>query len=103
MTAIPLRLAGMTVIPLRLAGGAFQLLAQNRCSLLSVRSALFATLALEQFAAYNAFSARKLPSSESSNVSLSELLRLAALFEPASDRILVRIRRWITSIGQTNK
>ena len=79
----------MSVIPLRLAGGAFavwfQLLAQDRCSLLSVRSALFAAFALDQFAAYDAFSARNLQPGESLDVFLSKLRRLAALFGGASD------------------
>ena len=83
----------MSVVPLRLAGGAFavwsQLPAQDRGSLLSVRSALFAAFALDQFAAYDAFSARKLQPGESPDVFLSELRRLAALFGGASDRILI--------------
>ena len=83
----------MSVIPLRLAGGAFavwsQLPAQDRCSLISVRSALFAAFALDQFAAYDAFSARRLQPGESSDVFLSELRRFAALFGGAFDQILM--------------
>ena len=83
----------MTVIPLRLAGGAFavwsQLQAGDRRSLIAVRSALFAAFALDQFAAYDAFSDRRLRPGESPDVYLSELRRLAALFGGVSDRTLL--------------
>ena len=83
----------MTVLPLRLAVGAFavwsQLPAQDRCSLIAVRSALYAAFALDQFAAYDAFSDRKLQHGESPDVYLSELRRLAALFGGVSDQTLM--------------
>ena len=83
----------MTVIPLRLAGGAFavwsQLQADDRRSLIAVRSALFAAFALDQFAAYDAFSDRRLRPGESPDVYLSELRRLAALFGGVPDRTLL--------------
>ena len=83
----------MSVIPLRLAKGAFavwsQLPAQDRCSLIAVRTALFSAFALDQFAAYEAFSGRRLHPGESPDVYLAELRRLAALFGGVSDQTLV--------------
>lgn len=83
----------MTVVPLRLAGGAFavwsQMPARDRSSILAVRSALFAAFALDQFAAYDAFSDRRLQPGESPDVYLSDLRRLAALFGGASDQTLL--------------
>ena len=76
--------AAETVIPLRLAGGAFhvwsQLPAASRCSLTAVRDALQAAFALDEYAAYEAFAARRLMPGESADVFLADLRRLAALF-----------------------
>ena len=83
----------MSVAPLRLAKGAFavwsQLPAGDRRSPIAVRSALFAAFALDQFAAYDAFSDRRLQPGESPDVYLSELRRLAALFGGVSDQTLL--------------
>ena len=83
----------MSVLALRLEKGAFavwsQLPARDRGSLLAVRTALFAAFALDQFAAYEAFSGRRLHPGESPDVYLSELRRLAALFGGVSDQTLV--------------
>ena len=65
----------MTVVPLRLSGGAFTVWAQlpmeKRNSLDDVRSALFAAFALDQYAAYEAFSVRRLRAGESADVPIS--------------------------------
>ena len=82
----------MSVIPLRLTGGAFavwsQLPAGDRCSLIAVRTALFAAFALDQFAAYDAFSSRRLKPGESPAVYLAELRRFATLFGGVPDQTL---------------
>ena len=82
----------MTVVPLRLSGGAFAVWAQlpleQRNSLDDVRSALFAAFALDQYAAYEAFSARRLKAGESADVYLADLRRLATLFGGVSERTL---------------
>ena len=82
----------VSVIPLRLAGGAFavwsQLPAGDRRSLIAVRTALFAAFALDQFAAYDAFSSRRLQPGESPDVYLAELRRLATLFGGVADQTL---------------
>ena len=82
----------MTVVPLRLTGGAFAVWAQlpsdRRTSLNEVRSALFAAFALDQYAAYEAFSARRLRAGESADVYLADLRRLATLFGGIPERAL---------------
>lgn len=84
--------AAETVIPLRLAGGAFhvwsQLPAASRCSLEAVRDALYAAFALDQYAAYEMFAARRLMPGESADVFLADLRRLAALFGGVPERAL---------------
>ena len=82
-----------TVLPLRLSGGAFsvwsQLPAGSRSSLTAVRGALYDAFALDQHAAYEAFSARRLQPGESADVFLADLRRLAELFGGLPDRALV--------------
>lgn len=81
-----------TVLPLRLSGGAFsvwsQLPASSRSSLTAVRGALYAAFALDQYAAYEAFSARRLQPGESADVFLADLRRLAELFGGLPNRAL---------------
>ena len=81
-----------SVLPLRLTGGAFavwsQLPAASRCSLTDVKEALYAAFALDQYAAYEAFTARRLQASESVDVFLADLRRLSTLFGGVSDRTL---------------
>lgn len=82
-----------TVLPLRLTGGAFaawsQLPADSRSSLTAVKGALYAAFALDQYAAYEAFTARRLQPSESADVFLADLRRLSALFGGIPERALV--------------
>ena len=56
--------AAEMVLPLRLSGGAFsvwsQLPVDSRCSLLAVRRDLYTAFALDKYAAYEAFSSRRL-------------------------------------------
>lgn len=84
--------AAESVIPLRLAGGAFHVWSQlpvaDRCSLEAVRSALYTAFALDQYAAYEMFSARRLMPGESADVFLADLRRLAALFGGLTERAL---------------
>jgi len=81
--------AAVTVLPLRLTGGAFavwsQLPAEERGSLDAVRTALFSAFALDQYAAYDAFSSRHLQPGESADVYLADLKRLATLFGGVPD------------------
>ena len=80
----------MSVLPLRLSGGAFavwsQLPTASRGSLEAVRGALFAAFALDEHAAYEAFSVRRLEPGESADVILADLRRLAALFGGMPER-----------------
>lgn len=82
----------VSVVPLRLSGGAFavwtQLPVEKRASLNEVRSALYAAFALDQYAAYEAFCARRLKAGESADVYLADLRRLAMLFGGVSERTL---------------
>lgn len=84
--------AAETVIPLRLTGGAFhvwsQLPAVSRCSLAALRDALHSAFALDQYAAYESYAARRLMPGESADVFLADLRRLAALFGGVPDRAL---------------
>lgn len=81
-----------SVLPLRLTGGAFavwsQLPLSSRGSLADVRDALYAAFALDQYAAYEAFTARRLRPSESADVFLADLRRLSALFGGIPERAL---------------
>ena len=81
-----------SVLPLRLTGGAFavwsQLPAASRCLLKDVKEALYAAFALDQYAAYEAFTARRLQANESVDVFLADLRRLSTLFGGVSDRTL---------------
>ena len=81
-----------TVLPLRLSGGAFAVWAQlppdSQSSLETVRAALYAAFALDEHAAYEAFSSRRLQPGESADVYLADLRRLAALFGGVPDRAL---------------
>lgn len=83
----------ISVLPLRLTGGAFsvwsQLPADSRSDSEKVRTALYAAFALDEHAAYEAFTSRRLRAGESADVFLAELRRLAALFGDVSDRTLV--------------
>lgn len=83
----------ISVLPLRLTGGAFavwsQLPAESRGSLEAVRDTLYAAFALDQFAAFDAFTSRRLRPGESPDVFLADLRRTAALFGGVSDRQLV--------------
>ena len=82
----------MSVLPLRLTGGAFavwaQLPVEKRKSLEHVRSALFSAFAMDQYAAYEAFSQRQLKLGESVDVYLADLRRLARLFGGIPERAL---------------
>ena len=84
--------AAESVLPLRLSGGAFavwsQLPAEQRSSLDAVKAALFAAFALDEHAAYDAFSSRRLQAGESADVYLADLRRLATLFGGVPDRTL---------------
>lgn len=84
--------AAEAIIPLRLAGGAFhvwaQLPAADRCSLEAVRSTLYSAFALDQYAAYETFAARRLLPGEAADVFLADLRRLATLFGGLPDRAL---------------
>lgn len=79
-----------SILPLRLTGGAFavwsQLPAGQRCSAEVVRDALYAAFALDEHAAYEAFTSRRLQSGESADVFLADLRRLATLFGGMSER-----------------
>lgn len=81
-----------TVLPLRLTGGAFavwsQMPAASRDSVEDVKETLFNAFALDQYAAYEAFSARRLQANESVDVFLADLRRLSTLFGTVSDRTL---------------
>lgn len=81
-----------SVLPLRLTGGAFavwsQLSDSSRRSLTAVRDALYEAFALDQYAAYDAFSTRRLRLGESADVFLADLRRLAVLFGGIPDRAL---------------
>ena len=80
----------MSVLPLRLNRGAFVVWSQLpdavRNSLEAVRDALFAAFALDEHAAYEAFSARRLRPGEAADVFLADLRRLAALFGGMPER-----------------
>ena len=82
----------MSVLPLRLTGGAFAVWAQlpldKRASLEHVRATLFAAFAMDQYAAYEAFSRRQLMVGESVDVYLADLRRLARLFGGIPERAL---------------
>ena len=84
--------AAAAVIPLRLAGGAFHVWSQlsetDRCSLEVVRGALYSAFALDQYAAYETFAARRLMPGEAADVFLADLRRLAALFGGLTERAL---------------
>lgn len=81
-----------SVLPLRLTGGAFAVWSQlpdpSRSSPTAVRDALYAAFALDQYAAYEAFAARRLRPSESADVYLADLRRLSALFGGIPERAL---------------
>ena len=81
-----------SVLPLRLTGGAFAVWTQlpdaSRCSPTAIRDALYTAFALDQYAAYEAFAARRLRSSESADVYLADLRRLSALFGGIPERAL---------------
>ena len=82
----------MSVLPLRLSGGAFAVWSQlsdaTRGSLDAVRGALFAAFALDEHAAYEALSERRLRPGEAVDVFLADLRRLAALFGGIPERAL---------------
>lgn len=80
------------VIPLRLTGGAFAVWAQlpdeSRGCLQAIRAALFEAFALDQYAAYEAFTGRRLRPGESADVFLADLQRLAQLFGGVPEQAL---------------
>lgn len=80
----------MSVLPLRLTGGAFAVWSQlpdaSRGSLDAVRDALFTAFAMDEHAAYEAFSVRRLRPGEAADVFLADLKRLAALFGGIPER-----------------
>ena len=80
------------VLPMRLKGGAFavwsQLPAEDRRSVEAVRDALFTAFAMDDCAAYAAFTARTLQPGESVDVYLASLRRYATLFGGVTDRLL---------------
>lgn len=87
-----LRGAALDVLPLHLTGGAFavwsQLPVSSCTSLDDMHDALYAALALDQHAAYEAFTACCLWTSESADVHLANLQRLSALFGGISEHAL---------------
>ncbi|KAF0303839.1 hypothetical protein FJT64_024259 [Amphibalanus amphitrite] len=95
------------VLPMRLKGGAFavwsQLPAEERCCVESVRDALFAAFAMDDYAAHAAFTARTLEPGESVDVYLASLRRYAALFGGVSERQLAAafVNGLPPSIGDT--
>lgn len=80
----------MSVLPLRLTGGAYAVWSQlpdaSRGSLVAVRDALFTAFAMDEHAAYEAFSMRRLQPGEAADVFLADLRRLAALFGGIPER-----------------
>lgn len=80
-------------LPLRLAGDAFVVWQgmepHHRFSLDAIKQALYAAFALDQFAAYDRFEARRLEVGESADVYLADLRHLAELFGGVSDRSLL--------------
>ena len=82
-----------SVLPLRLTGGAFSVWSQlppaSRGCVSAVREALYAAFALDQHAAYEAFTHRDLRIGESADVYLADLRRLSTLFGGVPDRTLV--------------
>lgn len=80
------------VVPLRLTGGAFavyqQLSDSEKKDIEKVKSALYAAFAVDQFAAYELFMARRLKSDEVVDVYLADLRRLSSLFGGVSDTAL---------------
>lgn len=81
-----------TVVPLRLTGGAFSVWSQLpedcRSKVDEVRKALYAAYALDQHAAFEAFTRRRLLPGESADVFLAELRRLTCLFGGVSEKTL---------------
>lgn len=83
----------ISVLPLRLTGGAFSVWSElppsSRSDCEKVQSALYAAFALDEHAAYESFTNRRLQAGESADVFLAALRRLAALFGGVPDRALV--------------
>lgn len=81
-----------SVLPLRLTGGAFTVWSQlpdaSRCSSTAICDALYTAFALDQYAAYETFVARRLRSNESADVYLADLRRLSVLFGGIPERAL---------------
>lgn len=77
------------VIPLRLSGGAFavyqQIGLEDRKHVGKVKEALLTAFAVDAFAAYEQFTARRLKPGESVDVFLADLRRLAKLFGGLSE------------------
>ena len=80
------------VVPLRLTGGAFavyqQLNDSEKRDIEKVKSALYSAFAVDQFAAYELFMARRLKRDEVVDVYLADLRRLSSLFGGVSDTAL---------------
>ena len=80
------------VLPARLTGGAFavwlQMPEDRRRSAEAVRDALYSAFAMDQLAAYDAYSSRRLQPGESADVYLADLRRLATLYGGVPDRAL---------------
>ncbi|KFD58958.1 hypothetical protein M513_00121 [Trichuris suis] len=81
-----------SVIPLRLTGGAFavylQLPDDDRKSVEKVKQALLSAFAGDPFVAYDQFVSRRLGSTESPDLFLAELRRLASLCDIVSEKAL---------------
>ncbi|CDW55796.1 zf-CCHC domain containing protein [Trichuris trichiura] len=81
-----------SVIPLRLTGGAFavylQLPDDDRKNVEKVKQTLLSAFAADPFVAYHQFVSRRLGSTESPDVFLAELRRLASLCDIASEKTL---------------
>lgn len=81
-----------TVIPLRLTGGAFavhqQLSESEKKDIKKVKEALYSAFSVDQFVAYESFTARRLKSGEAVDVYLADLRRLSLLFGGVSETAL---------------
>ncbi|KAG0728892.1 hypothetical protein GWK47_031514 [Chionoecetes opilio] len=82
-----------TVVPLRLTAGAFsvyqQLNSADKNDISKIKAALISALAADKFVAYEQFVTRRLQDSESVDVYLADLRRLAALFGGIPDNGLI--------------
>uniref|UniRef100_A0A5S6QP14 CCHC-type domain-containing protein n=1 Tax=Trichuris muris TaxID=70415 RepID=A0A5S6QP14_TRIMR len=81
------------VVPLRLTGGAFavymEMPDEDKLNAPKVKKALLTSFAMDPFAAYEAFVARRLRAGETPDVFLAELRRLAYLFGGMAESALL--------------